>query len=237
MPLSMRFISSIFIFMYYTLMLHFFFLKMYSVLRTRAAELDSPDAKTRGPNPQLEFKWPCRAPDGGGGRVRAPHCSAVLCMWAQAGGGALPCCLIFLLPSPTPLMLLPPKGPSTSLFPGCISQGASSGHEPFPPNTDCICCLSTTIECCSYGPNLLQWKDMLLQFIRWVFIITWNTVAQLCTRNIFKITWRHSHRSQFQLSSAEHRRWLLSLEHFIIRVTQAGKAGSIWIVKPLSLTS
>lgn len=79
---------------------------------------------------------------GGSEPLTALQC----CACGHRLGEELSHCLILLLPSPTPPMLLPPEGPSTSLFPGCISQEASSGHEPFPPNTDCICCLSTMIE-------------------------------------------------------------------------------------------
>ena len=76
--------------------------------------------------------------------------------WAWSMAKSLSACiaplsyrLILLLPSPTPPVLLPPEGPPTSLFPGCISWEASLGHEPYPPNADCICCLSTEslIQC------------------------------------------------------------------------------------------
>lgn len=59
---------------------------------------------------------------------------------------ALPIVLSCCFPCP-PLSAAPtPGAPSASLFPGCIPREASAGHEPFPPSTDCICCLRTMTD-------------------------------------------------------------------------------------------
>lgn len=64
------------------------------------------------------------------------------CAFLLAPPIVLACCF----PCP-PLGAAPtPRAPCASLFPGCTPWETSSGHEPFPPSTDCICCLRTMID-------------------------------------------------------------------------------------------